>query len=75
MTMHCIRCARVIFRYAPVEERGSGLCDSCGSVQAIAERARLSCGRGECLMGEVPYECLVAAATGDPPQPCPALAV
>lgn len=72
MTIQCVRCSQVIFRYAPVDEEIPGLCDACAVVLSSAQQATLSCGRSACLMGQIPHECLVAAATGGD-MPCPAM--
>lgn len=73
MTVLCIRCNRVIFRYTPVEDKLPGLCDACASVQASREAQQLSCGRDECLLEAVPYMCLLAGAESATSHLCPAL--
>ena len=50
MTITCVRCGGIIFRYAPVDETMDGLCDPCALERANEERARLTCGRDECLL-------------------------
>ena len=74
MTITCVRCGGIIFRYAPVDQTMDGLCDPCALERANEERARLTCGRDECLLGAVPFWCLKLGATPDEEHPCPAVA-
>jgi hypothetical protein len=73
MTVLCIRCGEVIFRYAPVEHELSGLCGQCASIQIETESDQLTCGHDACPFDAIPYECLVAGATTDGSHRCPAL--
>jgi hypothetical protein len=73
MTVLCIRCGEVMFRYAPVEDELSGLCGQCASVQIETERSELTCGHDACPFDAIPYECLVASATADGSRTCPGL--
>lgn len=71
MTVHCCRCGRLLFRYAPVAEACDGLCDECIAVRLQEERAVLSCGRPACPLPTIPIECLLPGGAAT----CPADAI